>query len=229
MRRDFLTRSSALRAIALGAVVAPLWVAWSATSCLLADPPPALLNVPPEVPLILKGSVAPPLGKNLTAWPPGGLKLTVPVQVIDPNQAYWLLVMRDYLTPNSAPLSTLVGGQNSPNSYWRSFSQIDPDAGFIESPIVPPIQIPNDPNCHTYWFFVGPSTGNPQVPSISPEQESTGDVVSAPSGYDVVSWTYDPSGGLGACAVYDAGVLADASDATDGGSDGLTIAVDSGP
>jgi hypothetical protein len=225
MRRERLTRSSALRALALGAVVAPLWVAWSATSCLLADPPPALLNIPPEVPLILKGSVAPPLGQILTAWPNGGLVLNVPVQVLDPNQTYWLLVMKDYLTPNSVPLSTLKG-----SSYYRPFSQTDPDAGFIETPTVAPIPIPTDPNCHTFWFFVGPSTGNPEVPSLSPEQVPTGDVVSAPSGYDVVSWTYDPSGGLGACAAYDAGVLADgASDATDGGSDGLTIAVDSGP
>jgi hypothetical protein len=226
MRRDRLRRASVLRAFALGAVLAPLVVAWGAASCVLADPPPALFNIPSTVPSIQTGSVVPPAGQIFTDWPRGGLRLTVPVEVVDPNQTYWFLVMKDYRTPNSVALSTVP---RSP--YYNAFSQTNPDGGFLESPIIPLIEAPADPNCHTYWFFVGPSTTS-GMPSLAPEQGSPGlgYFVYAPSGFDMVSWIYSPSGGIGTCAAYDASGLADtapeAADASD--LDGLIVPVDSG-
>ncbi len=191
MCRDFLTRSSALRAVALGAVAVPL----CAASCVLADPPPELPNIQTSIPFILQGSVLPPAGQIFTNWPAGGLEVSVSVQVLDPTVMYAFLLIEDYGTPTSSALSLDNFGPS-------------PDGGATEVVPVPPIGIPLDTNCHTLSLFVGfglslqPNTGK-------------GYVFSAPSGYDFVNWIYDPSGD-GTCASYDAAGLIDSGT---GGSD----------
>jgi len=216
MRRDRLTRSSALRAIALGAVVAPLWVSWSAASCLLADPPAALLSIPPTTPFILQGSVLPPAGETFTDWPATGLLLYVPVTVFNPTATYQFLVMEDYMTPNSVPLTKILGG-----TYYAPFAA-NSDGGATVVP-VPPIPKPSDPNCHTFSLFVGST--------LLLDDTGQGYTVLFPSGSDQVNWTYDPSGGLGACASYDAAGLTDSTPDTltdVAGPDGVIVPVDSG-
>lgn len=229
MHRDLLTRSSALRAVALGAVVAPLWVAWSATSCLLADPPPALLTIPTQVPMILPGSV-PPAGAIFTNWPAGGLQLKVYVQLLDPTATYQFLVMEDYGTPNSAPLSP-------PSKFNGFFTQTNPDGSAIEEVPVPPIPLAvDDPNCHTFSLFVAPAaagSGSGHISSLQAQQQQKDGpyFVSSFLGSAVISWTYAPAGGLAECAAYDAAGLTDTTpvDVADAPVlDGLQVLVDGG-
>jgi hypothetical protein len=212
-----MPRDRTNRVFALGAsvILAALVVVVGAASCLLADPPPGLPNVPSEVPSIVTTSVVPPAGQIFTNWPEGGLTLIVPVQVLNPLIQYQFLLMRDYMTPASSPQGVSFSGP---------FGPPDPDAGGLEFVPVPTIEKPVDPNCHTYSLFVGLNLS--LVPEQSPGQGFT---VRASSGDDVVTWTYSPSGGVGPCAAYDAAGLADAA-ATDAADldGGMTVPVDGG-
>jgi hypothetical protein len=202
MPRDPLTRASTLRAIALGAVAAPLWFAWSAVSCVLADPPPELPTILPQTPFILQGSVLPPAGQIFTNWPAGGLEVYVPVTVLDPTVPYDYLLIEDYGKPNSYAPSTFP----SADTYFGTFGPSQ-DGSANEVVPMPPIAVPLDRNCHTFSVFVGFS-----LSLISPAS-GQGYVVSGPSGLDMVTWTYDPSGD-GDCAAYDAaGLTENAPDA----------------
>ena len=217
MRRDRLRRASVLRAFALGAVLAPLVVAGGAVSCILADPPPELPTVPPQVPYILRESVVPPADQIFTDWPDGGLDLIVPVEVLNPILQYQYLLMKDYMTPNSAPAGARYSGALGPPN---------PDAGGFELVPIIPIEKPLDANCHTYSLFVGLSLV-PQL-SANPEQGFT---VRASAGSDMVTWTYSPSGGIGTCAAYDAAGLTDSAPQSTDAADldgGVIVQVDSG-
>jgi hypothetical protein len=205
--------------MALGAIVAPLWIAGSAASCLLADPPPELPSSQ-QTPSIITDSVVPPPGSIFANWPTGGLELYVPVLAVDTTETYQFVVMEDYGTPNSVPLSYApprTAGTPCTSPQFNCFFA-PPDGGGIESVPVPPIPIPMDSNCHTLTLFVGaspfafPTEDAAPSLSVAPASTSQGYIVTSVFGKkDQVTWNYDPSGGFGLCPVFDAGGLTDSS------------------
>jgi hypothetical protein len=194
------TRSRILRALALAAAVSPLGVAWSIASCVLADPPPSLSPIPPEMPTIIKGSMTPPEG-IFTGWPVG-TPFVVPVQVINPlDQVLYAMVEDD-----GTPAATLITSS-------RLSQQIagPVNSGRITIPI--DATIPGDGTCHTFTLYVDAIEDEPTAGQWS----ASGPVVMFnPLLCNVVRWTYVPAGGTGDCPIpYDAGTL----HRTDGSAD----------
>jgi hypothetical protein len=164
----------------------------------------------------------PPPGSVFTNWPAGGLELYVPVLAVDTTETYQFVLMEDYGTPNSVPLSPNLNPPTAgaPCTQFNCFFGA-PDAGGVEDVPVPLIPIPADSNCHTFTLFVGATPGSafptPKTPpSLSIEPSPLGGSIVFPffGTMDQIQWTYDPSGGLGLCPLYDAGALTDGPDAS---------------
>jgi hypothetical protein len=184
-----LIRSRVFRALALGAAVAPMGIAWGAWSCILADPPPSLPTIPPLLPQIQVDSVVPPPSACLTNWPEGAFDFVVPVLVPTPDATLRTVVIEDY----GKAASIIVDEPITPSAL---------DGGSL---YMVPVSVPRplDTSCHTIWFWAGDDTW------------STTDTVPATLACtECVSlwWVYDPSGTCD-CTIYDAGGIPGVPDA----------------
>jgi hypothetical protein len=182
-------RSRVLRAVALGAAVAPVGIAWGVASCILADPPPSLPTIPPLLPQIQVASVVPPPSVCLTNWPEGAFNFVVPVLVPTPNVKLNAVVIEDYGEPASKIVD--IPAISAPL-----------DGGSLyEVPLSVPK--PVDTSCHTISFWTGDSAWSTtdNVPATLACTECW-----------FVEWVYDPSGTCN-CSIYDAGGLPTAPDA----------------
>jgi len=203
-----LTRSRILRAVALGAAVAPLGVAWGLASCILADPPPSLPVILPEQPKVL--NTFPPPG-NFTNWQ-SGLNFVVQVLPINPNDGVLYAMVEDDGTANSRLLAT---PHNVPAG----------DGGAIEVSV--PAPAPSDSSCHTYTLYVDAVEDSPPSGSWSTSPGPPGTVTCNPGLCVRVVWNYEPTGSGATCPSFDAGGLPDVH--VEASSDTITIDPDAHP
>jgi hypothetical protein len=185
-----LTRSRVFRAVALGAAVAPIGIAWGVASCILADPPPSLPTLPPLLPQIEVDSVVPPL-PILTSWPSaGGLNFAVPVSFPIPNAPQNVVVFEDYGTPASV--------------IAKSVKVPPPLDGGSQVLLQFNLPKPPDESCHYVWLWAGDGTSFTATQADPPLSPAT--LTCDPAECTFVKWLYDPVA-TGACSLFDAGPL----------------------
>lgn len=167
----FVRRTRALSVVATMAACLASLVA--SASCILADPPPELPKPVRHHPIIIKGSVAPPYTRVLPELP---TSFVVPVEILDPDTAYFYNVFVDYDPINPRPADISSRPQTETTLTFNLISSA-----------------PDPSNCHSIELVV--------ALGFDPKSQHTPDS----NGADSILWWYNPSGDPGHCPQYDAG------------------------
>lgn len=154
-------------------------------SCVIAEPPSDLPQLPETRPTILRGSVVPSANAILGRWPQ---KFTVPVELIDPRVTFQYSVFIDY---NPATGEGLEAGFPASSEFERGTQD-----GRVRTLEIP-ISTPALDRCHTIEVIVALRLNT---------TDSRNAHTPLPPGGDSVTWFFSPSGDLSGCPVLDAGI-----------------------
>jgi hypothetical protein len=159
-------------------------------ACVLVEPPAELPPLVKHRPLILHQLVSPPTTQILEDWPRFGLKLDIPVEMLDPGASFDYQAFVDY-DPISDRVSSLV-----------KFGTIEPDPasevnGARSLQVTLLTQNVDTTGCHVIEVIVANQFTENHTPDVY--------------GSDSVTWFYAPTGSLNDCPTYDAGVTRDAA------------------
>ncbi len=166
-------------------------------SCVIADPPGDLPQLPETRPTILRGSVVPSSSAVLGRWP---AKFTVPVELVDPRVTFLYSAFVDFNPINGA------GIDGAPN---RSEFEPGTSEGRVRTLEIP-ITTPSLDRCHVVEVVVA-------LRFIANTDGKSAHTPDEPGG-DSVTWFFSPTGDLSGCPVLDAGIEEPVGDAeVDGG------------
>lgn len=181
-------------------ILAPLatMLAGLILSCVIAEPPGDLPQLPERRPTIVRGSVVPTVSAVLGTWPD---KFILPVEMSDPRSTLFVSAFVDY-NPSDQTASGI-----------RGVLEIPAPADLRNPRIIEvPLNEPTLDRCHTVEIIVAlrfnafTDPNNAHTP--------------APPGGDSVSWFFSPTGDLAGCPVLDAGITPAVGDAEADGSGG---------
>jgi hypothetical protein len=173
--------------MALAAVGWLVVVAAAQEACVLAQPSGDVPRLPASRPTIVHPSLVPPTSAVLTRFPD---VFKVPVELVDATVAFQYAVFVDY---NPLTGEGLVDG---PRTSLFDLENADPDkrTRLLEISFPAPAELGR---CHVIEVVVGLRLGTNDPKNVHTPDEPGG---------DIATWFYNPSGDLGGCPTFDAGI-----------------------